>query len=55
MPAWKREARDVNVVLAGHFASERFALLSLADYLTDQLADVAVWPSRTERDPLRLA
>lgn len=48
------EARGVNVVLAGHFASERFALLSLADYLTDQLADVEVWASRVERDPLRL-
>lgn len=48
------EARGVSVVLAGHFASERFALLSLADYLTDQLAEVAVWASRTERDPLRL-
>jgi dinuclear metal center YbgI/SA1388 family protein len=49
------EARGVSVVLAGHFASERFALLSLADYLTDQLADVRVWSSRAERDPLRLA
>jgi dinuclear metal center YbgI/SA1388 family protein len=49
------EARGVLVVLAGHFASERFALLSLADYLTDQLAGVEVWASRSERDPLRLA
>jgi dinuclear metal center YbgI/SA1388 family protein len=49
------EARGVAAVLAGHFASERFALLSLADYLTDQLADVDVWPSRTERNPLRWA
>jgi dinuclear metal center YbgI/SA1388 family protein len=49
------EARGVAVVLAGHFASERFALLSLADYLTDQLVNVDVWSSRTERNPLRLA
>jgi dinuclear metal center YbgI/SA1388 family protein len=49
------EARGVKAVLAGHFASERFALLSLADYLTDQLADVEVWASGAERDPLRLA
>ena len=49
------EARGIGVVLSGHFASERFALLSLADYLTDQLADVEVWASRTERDPLRMA
>jgi dinuclear metal center YbgI/SA1388 family protein len=49
------QALGVSVVLAGHFASERFALLSLADYLTDQLAEVTVWASRTERDPIRLA
>jgi dinuclear metal center YbgI/SA1388 family protein len=49
------EARGVAVVLAGHFASERFALLSLADYLTDQLADIQVWASRHERNPIQLA
>jgi dinuclear metal center YbgI/SA1388 family protein len=49
------EARGVAVVLAGHFASERFALLSLADYLTDQLANVEVWASRQERSPIRPA
>jgi putative NIF3 family GTP cyclohydrolase 1 type 2 len=49
------QALGVSVVLAGHFASERFALLSLADYLTDQLAEMTVWASRTERDPIRLA
>lgn len=49
------EARGVSVVLAGHFASERFALLSLADYLTDQLAEVEVWASRQERNPIRPA
>jgi dinuclear metal center YbgI/SA1388 family protein len=47
------EARGVGIILAGHFASERFALLSLADYLMDQLAGVTVWASRSERDPLR--
>lgn len=49
------QARGVGVILAGHFASERFALLSLADYLTDQLAGVQVWASRLERDPLHPA
>lgn len=49
------EARGVGVVLAGHFASERFALHALADYLTDQLAGVHVWASRLERDPLHRA
>ncbi len=46
-------ARKVSLVLPGHFASERFALLSLADYLADLLAGVEVWASRTEHDPVR--
>lgn len=46
-------ARGVALVLPGHFASERFALLSLADYLGDLLAGVKVWASRNEYDPLR--
>jgi dinuclear metal center YbgI/SA1388 family protein len=48
------EARGVGLILAGHFASERFALLSLADYLTDQLSSVSVWASRTEHDPIQV-
>jgi dinuclear metal center YbgI/SA1388 family protein len=48
------EAQGVGLILAGHYASERFALLSLADYLTDQLPGVHVWASRSERDPLRV-
>jgi dinuclear metal center YbgI/SA1388 family protein len=48
------EAHGVGLILAGHFASERFAMLSLADYLTDQLAGASVWASRQERDPLRV-
>ena len=48
------DARGVGLILAGHFASERFALLSLADYLTDQLSSISVWASSSERDPLRV-
>jgi dinuclear metal center YbgI/SA1388 family protein len=48
------EARGVGLILAGHFASERFALLSLADYLTDQLSSISVWASRNERDPIHV-
>ncbi len=47
------EARGVGLILPGHFASEQFAMLSLADYLSDQLSGIEVWASRTERDPLR--
>ena len=49
------EARGIALVLAGHYASERFGVAALADYLTDQLANVTVWASRRERDPLRIA
>ena len=47
------EARGVGLVLPGHFASERFALLSLADYIQEQLSGLEVWASRDEADPLR--
>jgi len=47
------EARGVGLILPGHFASERFAMFSLADYLSEQLSDIEVWASRTERNPLR--
>jgi dinuclear metal center YbgI/SA1388 family protein len=48
------EANGVGLILAGHFASERFAMLSLADYLTDQLSSATVWASHSEHDPLRV-
>ncbi len=47
------EARGVGLVLPGHFASERFALLSLADYLREQFSGIEVWASHNESDPLR--
>lgn len=47
------EARGVGLILPGHFASERFALLSLAEYLQEQMSGIEVWASRDERDPLR--
>lgn len=48
------EARRVGLILPGHFASERFALLSLAEYLQEQMSGIEVWASRTECDPLRV-
>jgi dinuclear metal center YbgI/SA1388 family protein len=47
------ESRGIALVLTGHFASERFAVERLADWLATQLSDVEVWASRDERDPLR--
>ena len=47
------EACGVGLILPGHFASERFALQSLAEYLQEQISGLEVWASREERDPLR--
>ena len=47
------EAGGVGLILPGHFASEQFAMLSLADYLSEQLSGIEVWASRNERNPLR--
>jgi len=48
------EALGVGLILAGHFASERFALERLADSLDAQFPDVQIWASEREEDPLRL-
>lgn len=47
------EARGIGLVLPGHFASERFAMESLADYLGEQFPRIEFWASRSEHDPLR--
>ena len=47
------QATRIALVLTGHFASERFAVESLAEHLAEQLPGVDVWASRHEQDPLR--
>jgi putative NIF3 family GTP cyclohydrolase 1 type 2 len=47
------EAAGLAMILIGHFASERFALDVLAEYLAQQLPEVEVWASCDEQDPLR--
>jgi dinuclear metal center YbgI/SA1388 family protein len=47
------EATGVALLLPGHYASERFAMDCLAAVLAEQFADVSVWASRRERDPLQ--
>lgn len=46
------EARGVALVLAGHYASERFGVERLAEVVAGAFASLAVWASRDERDPL---
>lgn len=47
------EATGTGLVLAGHYASERFAVEQLAGVLAGHFRDVRVWASARERDPLQ--
>ena len=44
-------ARGMGMLLAGHFASERFGVERLAEILAAQFPTLTVWASRDERDP----
>lgn len=46
------EAAGVALLLAGHYATERFGVERLAEVLASHFAEIAVWASRRERDPL---
>ncbi len=46
------ESLGMGLVLAGHFASERFAVEQLADVLARQFPTLKVWASADEKDPL---
>ena len=46
------EALGIQLVLAGHFASERFAVEELVPVLKLRFPQLQVWASRDERDPL---
>jgi dinuclear metal center YbgI/SA1388 family protein len=47
------ESLGMGLVLAGHFASERFAVDQLAAMLAETFPTLQVWASRQERDPLQ--
>jgi dinuclear metal center YbgI/SA1388 family protein len=48
------EAIGVAMILAGHFASERFAVVHLAEDLQSRFEELEVWASQRERDPLHV-
>jgi dinuclear metal center YbgI/SA1388 family protein len=48
------EATGIGLILAGHYASERFGVAGLADALSREFASLTVWASRRESDPLRV-
>ena len=45
-------ARRIALVLLGHYASERFAVESLARRLDQRFPDLEIWASEEESDPL---
>ena len=47
------EAGHIALILVGHYASERFAMEKLARMLAVQFADLDVWASERECDPIR--
>lgn len=47
------KANGVALILTGHYASERFAVEALAEILAKEFADMDVWASNQECDPLR--
>jgi dinuclear metal center YbgI/SA1388 family protein len=49
---YEAESRGAALLLAGHYASERFGVEKLAEVVGRQFAGVKVWASREERDPL---
>lgn len=46
------EASDIALLLPGHYASERFAVETLADVLSRDFPQLECWASQDERDPL---
>lgn len=46
------EALGMGLILAGHFASERFAVVQLAEVLAEKFPALQVWASQQERDPV---
>jgi dinuclear metal center YbgI/SA1388 family protein len=47
------EAIGLGLILVGHYASERFGMEFLAEFLGEHLVGVEVWASREESDPIR--
>jgi dinuclear metal center YbgI/SA1388 family protein len=49
---YEAEAKGIALILAGHFATERFHLDHLAGVLQQHFAELRTWASRDERDPV---
>lgn len=47
------ESTGINLLLLGHYWSERFAMVALATRIAEEFPAVRVWPSEADRDPLQ--
>jgi dinuclear metal center YbgI/SA1388 family protein len=47
------EAQGIALIIPGHYATERPAVEELAQRLQSQFADLTIWPSRVEADPVQ--
>ena len=54
-PCLEASALGMNLILVGHYASERFAIEMLADRLSEQFNELEIWPSQKESDPISWA
>ncbi|MFO0892319.1 MAG: Nif3-like dinuclear metal center hexameric protein [Isosphaeraceae bacterium] len=52
--ALEAEALDIGLILAGHHGTERPGVEDLAELIARAFPNLTVWPSRRERDPIRL-
>jgi dinuclear metal center YbgI/SA1388 family protein len=50
---YEAESRGAALLLAGHYASERFGVENLAQILARQFPSVTVWASQREADPVQ--
>lgn len=48
------ESLGIGLILLGHYWSERFAMERMADDLQQEIAELTVWASRSEHDPLTM-
>ena len=47
------EAVGMGLIMPGHYASERFAVESLAQMMTQRFPGLEITPSQREHDPIR--
>ena len=50
--ALEARSEDIGLILLGHYASERFAVETLAERLSTEFPELTAWASREEQDPL---